>query len=385
MTMRIRENLSGLMVSAERAPVNGSQTKPQVGKVYGIVTTENTPTKDLFEKYGGWNSIGTIFYLEYDQAKDVNEIDLNNCKVAKPFDTHLQNYPLIGELVMLVDSPSPSNQVNNNANQKYYIGVISVWNNNQQNALSGTTLGKTFSENPDVRNLLSFEGDRILQGRKGNGLRLGSTVKGQVNEWSTEGNDGDPITILTNGYVTRDKNSIVPHVEEINKEQASIYLTSTQKIPLQTDFWYKNRIKTLLPKDYSSSQIILNADRVTLSSKKDEVLIYAKTNVEITTRNIISLNANDYTWINSPKISLGTKPDGTVADEPLVLGNKATLLISQLINVIGELCNGLAAAVSTTQGAPLTGVNVPAASAVGKLEALQKQLKDIVSTNNFTT
>ena len=75
--MRIRENLSGLMVSAERAPINGSPTKPQVGKVYGIVTTENTPTKDLFEKYGGWNGIGTIFYLDYDQAKDLNEIDLN--------------------------------------------------------------------------------------------------------------------------------------------------------------------------------------------------------------------------------------------------------------------------------------------------------------------
>jgi hypothetical protein len=385
--MRIRENLSGLMVSADRASSNTSQPKPQVGKVYGIITTENTPTKELFEKYSGWNSIGTIFYLDYEQSKDIDQVDLNSCKVAKSFDTHLQNYPLVGELVMLVDSPSPSSQVNNTANQKYYTGIISVWNNNQQNAPSGNTLGKTFSENADVRNLIAFEGDRILQGRKGNGLRLGSTVKGQVNEWSTEGNDGDPITILVNGYVTTDKTSIVPNVEEINKEQSSIYLTTTQKIPLQPDKKELNSLtKPISPKLYiSGSQLILNSDRVTLNSKKDEVLIFAKTNVEIYTKNIITLNADFYTHINSPKISLGTKPDGTVADEPLLLGNKTTALLTQLMNVLGELCNGLSAAVTTPQGSPLTGVNAAGASAVGKIEALQKQLKDIVSINNFTT
>ena len=62
--MRIRENLGSLVAASSRttpSPV----IKPQIGKVYGIITTENTPTKELFDKSGGWGGIGTIFYLDY--------------------------------------------------------------------------------------------------------------------------------------------------------------------------------------------------------------------------------------------------------------------------------------------------------------------------------
>jgi hypothetical protein len=384
--MRIRDNLSSIVASSNRN-ITIPTPRSQVGKVYGIITTENTPTKELFEKYGGWSGIGTIFYLNYDQSKNTDKVDLTSCKVARPFDSHIQNYPLIGELVQLVDNPTPTSQLDNTAIQKYYTGVINIWNNNQQNSPSGNTLGKTFSENSDIRNLLAFEGDRIFQGRKGNGIRFGSTITNHsdVNEWSSKGNNGDPITILVNGYITTDKKSIVPNVEEINKEQSSIYLTTTQKIPLQPDKKNLNPLtKPKTPENYLFSQIILNSDRITLNSKKNEVMIFAKTNIELNTKNIITLNADFYTHINSPKISLGTKSDGTVADEPLLLGNKTTLLLTELLKDLGELCNGLASAVATTQGSPLTGINAAGASAVGKFEALQKQLKDIVSTHNFT-
>jgi hypothetical protein len=384
--MRIRENLGGILASTNRS-ISIPLPKPQIGKVYGIITTENTPTKELFNKYGGWSGIGTIFYLDFELSKDIDKTDLNKCKVARAIHSSNQNYPLIGELVLLSDGPSPASQIDNTSSQKYYTNIINIWNNVQQNAPSGDTLGKTFNENADVRNLLSFEGDRIYQGRKGNGIRFGSTVKNNINEWSEQGNNGDPITILVNGYITTNKKSIVPNIEEINKELSSIYLTSTQKIPLQPDRKdiLNSITKPLPPEKYLFSQAILNSDRITLNSKRDEVMIFAKTNVEINTNNIINLNAGFYTHINSPKISLGTKPNGDVADEPLLLGNKTTALLTQLMNVLGELCNGLSTAVTTPQGSPLTGVNVAGASAVGKIEALQKQLKDIVSINNFTT
>jgi hypothetical protein len=384
--MRIRENLGGLLASGNRNVIIPA-FKPQIGKVYGIITTENTPTKELFDKYGGWSGIGTVFYLDYELSKNIDKTDLTKCKVARCFHSSNQNYPLIGELILLTDGPAPTTQIDNTSSQKYYTGVINLWNNNQQNSPSGDTLGKTFNENADIRNLLSFEGDRIYQGRKGNGIRFGSTVKNHANEWSEQGNDGDPITILINGYVTTDKKSIIPNIEEVNKELSSIYLTSTQKIPLQPD--RKNILnpitKPLPPEKYLFSQAILNSDRITLNSKRDEVMIFAKTNVEISTNNIINLNAGFYTHINSPKISLGTKSNGDVADEPLLLGNKTTALLTQLMLILGELCNGLSAAVVTPQGSPLTGVNAAGASAVGKIEVLQKQLKDIVSINNFTT
>ena len=49
------------------SPINPTQ----VGRVYGVVTTENTPTKVQFDRVGGFDAIGTIFYRDYNQAQDV--------------------------------------------------------------------------------------------------------------------------------------------------------------------------------------------------------------------------------------------------------------------------------------------------------------------------
>ena len=82
-----------------------SKSKTQVGKVYGIVTTENTPTQAMFEKAGGFNGIGTIFYLNYEQAKNItgsiNNAFLSTCKLAKPLYPQFQYFPLKKELVYI--------------------------------------------------------------------------------------------------------------------------------------------------------------------------------------------------------------------------------------------------------------------------------------------
>jgi len=386
--MRIRENLGGLLVATSKKtqiPV----IKPQMGKVFGVITTENTPTKELFDNNGGWKSIGTIFYQDYSQYKNIDTTDLTKCKIAKPLHASNQNYPLVGEIVQLVDSVAPTSQVSNTSIQKYYTNVINLWNSGQQNAPSGDSLGKTFSENADVRNLISFEGDRIYQGRKGNGIRFGSTVKSHsdINEWSNIGNDGDPITILVNGYVTTNKKSLTPNIEEIDKEMSSIYMTSTQQIILTPDI-----ITTLnpltqpkFPNIYKNgSQIILNSDRVTLNSKKDEVMIFAKTNIELSTNNIINHNAGRRVHLNSPIIWLGTKPDNTQPTEPLLLGNKTTELLRQLISILSTLGTDLTSVVTPLPGAPLVGVNAAGTKLAASLSTLRDLLKDITSKNNFT-
>ena len=114
--MRIRENLGGLVAATSRSSIPPT-IKAQIGKVFGVITTKNTPTKELFEKYGGFSGVGTIFYQDYEQSKNTDEADLNFCKTAKPFHTSTQHYPLIGELVLLTDAPSPDSQINNTSNQ----------------------------------------------------------------------------------------------------------------------------------------------------------------------------------------------------------------------------------------------------------------------------
>jgi hypothetical protein len=103
MSVRIRSNLGGLTAATSR-PTVLPNSKPQIGKVFGVITTENTPTRELFEKYGKYSGIGTIFYLDYNQSKNFTsaDVDLNTCRSAKPFHDSIQNYPLVGELVQII-------------------------------------------------------------------------------------------------------------------------------------------------------------------------------------------------------------------------------------------------------------------------------------------
>jgi hypothetical protein len=387
--MRIRENLGGIIAATVKPLPQSVSIPSQIGKVFGVLLNETTPSKELFDKNGGWSGIGTVFYLDYDQSKNTDNVDLNICKIAKPFHASTQNYPLIGELVQIIDGPSPTSQISTNQTQKYYTGVISVWNNNQQNAPGTGDLGLTFSENGDIRNLLSFEGDRIYQGRKGNGIRFGSTVKlkSNINEWSSVGKDGDPITIMVNGYVTTDVKALTPNIEEVNKEKSSIYMTSTQAIPLIPGASIINpQLNTIKPKDYSDSQLIFNSDRITLNSKKDEVLLFAKTNIELNTDNIINLNAGKVAHINSPYVMLGTQKDGSYPQEPALLGNQVHDFLLQLLDSMSSLAASLTmATVATSEGViPVTSLTSDAGPQLSAdIENLIDKLEKITSDKVF--
>lgn len=369
------------------SPINPTQ----VGRVYGVVTTENTPTKEQFERVGGYDAIGTIFYRDYNEAintaGDLNNTFFNECKVAKPLFPQFQYYPVLGELVVLYDLPSPATQISPSSTETYYL-ILNLWNNNQQNsqpANDNASLGTTFVENPNIRNLISFQGDHIIQGRQGAALRFGSTTKlyNDLNEWSSVGAEDSPITILTNGfnYISDAK----VYVEKINYDSSSIYLTSTQKLPLQTD-----KTGTLNPltnplnaSDYFNSQAIINADRVTLNSRKDEVMIFAKTNVEINTKNIINLNADERVHLNTNAVFLGTV-NNQLPTEPIVLGNKLYDLLEGLLDGLQTFSISLTTVIASPEGTPMIDLKNAAEALSNKLENVEGKIESILSNRNFT-
>jgi hypothetical protein len=389
--MRVKENLSSVVSSIGK---NNSQVpkKSQVGKVYGIVTTENTPTAAMFKKAGGFNGIGTIFYIDYVQAKNtVGNIEdefFNKCKMARPLYSQFQFYPLLGELVLLVDSPSPVSQITNTSFTKYYISAINLWGNNQQNSQPSdkdASLGLTFVENPNIKSLLSFEGDHIVQGRQGNALRFGTTSKlfSNLNEWSDVGTDDSPITILSNGFKYNPNERF--HVEKINEDLSSIYLTSTQKLPLQTD---KTGVLNPLtnPLDvskYFNSQVIINSDRIVLNSKRDEVMIFAKTNVEISTKNIINLNADERIHLNGGNVFLGIV-NNQLPTEPILLGNKTLTVLETLLDGLYSFSTSLATVVGSPEGAPAADINMAAEDLLNSIDRINSNLEEILSQRNFT-
>jgi hypothetical protein len=82
---------------------------------------------------------------------------------------------------------------------------------------------------------MPYMGDVIYEGRWGNSIRFGSTVKSKSqysNPWSRSGNNGDPITIVRNGQnKLANEFGAEPITENIKNDLSSIYLTSTQALP----------------------------------------------------------------------------------------------------------------------------------------------------------
>jgi hypothetical protein len=370
-----------------------SITQPsKVGQVIGIIMGENLPTPSQFQRVGGFDGIGSILYLEINTngpipiSGNFDDNLYNTCKIAKPFSSTTISYPLIGEVVYIIeDFPSANSEIEKTAIKSYYLGTINAWGSSQLNSVNNSNPGITFQQNPKIKNLLPFEGDNIFQGRQGAALRFSSTTKlrNNLNEWSSIGRDDSPIIILTNGFSYDPKEKF--HIEKINKDKSSLYLTSTQQIPLQPD---KTGILNPLtdpidPSEYFYSQAILNSDRVVLNSKKDEVMIFAKTNVEISTKNIINLNADDRVHLNGGQVFLGTV-SGQLPTEPLVLGDKLHFLLLKLMDVLHEFGTGLSSVVGSPEGAPASDIIDAARSLCTSIDKIENNLEGILSQQNFT-
>ena len=409
--LSIRTGVGSLTSGISRASSQSSPPPPplKVGKVYGVITTISTPTIKQFDRAGGFGGIGSVFFLDYNNAKNTvgNNTDpfLDSCDIAKPLFPNFSYYPLLGELIYILDLPSPSSQLTSKGTtQKYYITSINIWGNPQVNDLSPnliSPLGKTFVENPLIRNLLNFEGDFILQGRKGNSIRFGTTVRSvsSKNEWSTSvfSKEGDPIMIISNGHNYKKDDSF--YIEKINEEGASIYLTSTQTIPLKINVKDPINPFTIPMFDfYTNPQVIINADRIVLNSKKDDVFIFAKNNIELSTTDIINLNAGEYIHFNvkeenpvtatpsnlKPKIFLGTSFRNKLPEEPLLLGNKTTKYLLDLLKVLDIFAIKLTAAASTPQGSPLVDVQAAASELNTNLSRFYINIEKLKSKSTYT-
>jgi hypothetical protein len=413
--MIVKTGLSRL--SADVTAINSNfvlsnKLKPKVGRVFGIITTSNTPTSKQFERGGEFSGMGTIFYRDYNSSKKIvgslTDEFLQECDIAKPLFPQFSYFPLIGELVYIIDLPSPATQKIDGASQKYYITPINIWTNIQVNAQTPTKeipIGKTFVEKDDIRNLLSFEGDYILQGRKGNSVRFGTTVKNlsYVNNWSDNslGGDGDPITIISNGHQwDRSLESRVSQsyfIENINVDASSVYLTTSQKIPLNVSKTNINPITSPVPvKEYiDGSMVVINADRVVLNSKKENLMFFAEKNIEISTLNTINLNADTSIHLNAklqkdsiknviPKIFLGTKENNDLPDEPLLLGTQTAALLDDIITSIAIFAAKLTAVTSTQEGSPITSLQGAGESLYNDITSLYNKIDKILSKQNFT-
>jgi hypothetical protein len=373
-------------------------------RVLSIVLDETHPR---FQELGSWNGLGIIEY------EDVNNpLPSPSLPTARPLTGNFKNLPLINEIVYLIGLPNTEIEAISSNTVEYYINIVSLWNHPHHNAFPTapnalpptqqkdyiqTTggnvrrvtdqsteiyLGKTFIERSNIHPILPFEGDILYEGRWGNSIRIGSTVKNTINNWSSVGTNGDPIMILRNGQGVQTEEGWVPTVEDINNDDSSIYQTSTQNIPLKASstsyFSYKSN-PPQTPDQYAGKQIIINSGRLVFNSTVDHILLSSKKSVNLNAVESVNIDAPTVT-LQSGKLYLGSKN----ATEPLLLGNKTIATLNNLINNLSAFLQICSTIVSTAPGTPIVPLNLAANQLSSQLKIIQSNLEKLKSTSNFT-
>jgi hypothetical protein len=353
-------------------------------------------THKLFNSEGeGWDILGTIIY------EDV--INPNIKGTAKPLMGNNKILPLINEIVYLISLPSTLIGDITSSPTQYYINIVALWNHPHHNAypsnaneqpstqqktyiqteLGNTSkitnqtltinLGKTFIERPNIHPLLPFEGDVINEGRWGNSIRLGSTVQNTVNNWSVTGSNGDPILIIRNGQGTQTEEGWIPTVEDINNDESSLYITSTQKIPLKASSTSYNSYNTQpqSPDQFSGKQIILNSGRLVFNSTNDHILLTSNQSVGLNAISSVNIDT-PLTVIQSNKVLLGSKN----ATESMIKGNSLIIELQNLLNQLQLLTTSLQAVPQVSTAATLVLSELPKISA--NLEKTKSQVNKLI-------
>jgi hypothetical protein len=384
-----------------------------VARVKKIILDDSD--QEIFKQFGEWNSIGTIFWSPISKKLDKDgTTEFNPSTYALPLFPNIKHYPLINELVHIIQLPVndilTGQPVNNGW---YYFPPMNLWNSQLHNALpeSNTSnpnqnqdyvssfqgevrrpednsteinLGSTFVEanSINVHPLLPYEGDVIYEGRFGNSIRFGSTVQNAIiqNEWSKTGKNGDPITIIRNGQTDYTDDPWVPKTEDINKDASDIWLTSTQKLPITpssnlTDSYAKSKAPED-PREYSKNQIVLNSGRLTFNAKNEAIILGANSTIHLTANESVNADANKYIALTAPKVYLGSSQGIEGTDlQSAVMGENLNSLLGEVAQFLTTLNTAFSSATDSL-GVPI--VSLLSAAAPASL-ALSQRIQSVVN------
>jgi hypothetical protein len=425
---------SGLFKSQNKGNTNGVDLFSKINTLNNKITPNRVKSiildqsHEKFEDLGGWNALGTI--------------ETSDGRFIRPLNSNSKIFPLINEIVYIVEGLNIAGENPQfTIPSSYYITNVGIWNHPHHNAYpnenvnqnendandyeqafngtindttddvtvrrvtdnsTGINLGKTFVERSDIHPLLPFEGDFIQEGRWGNSLRFGSTVQETPNNWSMYGQNGDPITILRNGQGNQTEEGWIPIIEDINNDNSSIYLASTQQVPLttsgrldeegKTDYSSYNNSdvsKPISPTQYAGNQIILNAGRLVFNAKEDHILLTSPLSINLNSQDSVNIDTTKFI-VQSDFIYLGNKNQAT---EPLMLGTQTIEWLKSLMETVENLNNaltGLESNLIPTLPNPSIAVfptlDIATFQANTTLQTLKKSLKQniLTSKNNFT-
>lgn len=284
-------------------------------------STAFQPIEDPKNPDRGFLPLGAIEYKRLGDGTTETGTGANSfTRYALPFNPNIQQIPLIGEHVFVVNAFSGfASKGFSNDKQEYYMSPICIHGsvhanplpNHTENTVRGKGIdgskqdntgepdwepGLQFIEAGDVRKLQPFEGDVIFEGRHGQGLRFSTAYLEDPNDdgnataqyaqqatWEADfySNDGTPpITILSNGFNNAPSEDTY-RIESPNNTDSIVMLTSAHKI---LDFTPSQKFEPGIPiAEYIYPQVIISSERLHFNSKENNIIMTAKEDVILAT------------------------------------------------------------------------------------------------------
>jgi hypothetical protein len=384
--------------SKTRKPGGTSSTGTSVisGRVKAVVLdSESYPT--LYEEHGKEASLGGIAF-EFLSTPN-SEASLNSLPFALPLFASLSNPPVEGEVVTVITNGSRKTSTDTSTRDYYYLPPVNVWNNphcnNNPNEVfegdqynpdtdkkgyqtveqgasnkpgskpTSLTYRSGFQEKATVFPLVPFAGDATIQGRWGNSMRFGSTNKDKSKtNWSSVGNVGDPIILLSNGRFSN--SGAWNTLEEINADNSSIYLTSTQKINITTPVYlntsYYEGGAPEDPKEFIQPQVILNSNRVGLFGRDSIIASSPKVHI---TGETVNMDMTGAFTVYANRVNLGSGNPEEL--QPALKGDSTEALLQDILEVLTALTQ---ACVTATGTVPIASLQKFAIENLAKVQAL---------------
>ena len=372
-----------------------------------------------------------------------NYYNLSGVNASYLFESGMNLYSnsAIPSIYKVKDLENDAKELNTILHKKSYLAppnVTSVYHSGY--------LGERFILNPFIRTLKRNEGDTVIESRFGQSIRFSAydntSIDQDISEGSkkqrkdssyqmpsvlsdsTDGGFGNPVITIRNRQRNISKDGVqeglhpklnkIQSVEEnkteknyggqieedINNDGSTIELSSGLRKTKWIPTTYKSIFGTMEEQslfqgetsfeypDLDGDQIVINSDRIILSSRLAETFHYSKKRYSVITDNEYTVDANDQivlttnnaTTINSPQIFLGQWGE---TGEPAVLGQT-------MVNWLYELCNWLLEHTHWYHHIhPDTGDSKPPKTQIPvqilKLQALRDQLHKLLSRRVYIT
>jgi hypothetical protein len=276
----VAESVSGLDTTTYKPPF-------YEGVIVDIVLNEEHPEYNT----NGFN-VGRALIRPLNNAMKNTEENDDNLHWCDPLEMRFAEYPLKGEMVLIWiiaevpfytkplyigKKPTENAYLNLNKTLKRAgdVGSPATSNGNQPGEHQ---FGEYFKPLKNSHYLRPFEGDVIIHGRFGNTIRFGSS---QIGPDETGLNPNILIRVGEPPQIKKVKDVDNPQglvYEDVNMDASSFYMVADQRIPLEpgpktADSYLRSANETT--GEFIGSQILLNSDKITINSKRNEIFILA--------------------------------------------------------------------------------------------------------------